>query len=132
MSREKQIEEMAECLIDIQQKFNEYCAKPCRECELGGIVNCENHYKAETLYNAGYRKQSERDNVEWISVDDRLPEESGEYLTYHNGYYMTLSYSARHKMFNASDDLAKANSAVLTVTHWMPLPEPPLMERGAV
>ena len=57
--RNKQIEEMAECLIDIQRKFNEYCAKPCRTCELGGIVNCENHYKAEALYNAGYRKQSE-------------------------------------------------------------------------
>ena len=62
MSKEKQIEEMAECLINIQQNFNEYCAKPCRECELGGIVNCENHYKAEALYNAGYRKQSE---AEW-------------------------------------------------------------------
>ena len=59
MTKEKQIEEMAECLIDIQRDFNEYCAKPCRECELAGIVNCENHYKAEALYNAGYRKQSE-------------------------------------------------------------------------
>jgi hypothetical protein len=26
----KQIEEMAELLIDIQRDFNEYCAKPCR------------------------------------------------------------------------------------------------------
>ena len=55
----KQIEEMAEKMIEIQQNFNEYCAKPCRECELGGVVNCESHYKAEALYNAGYRKQSE-------------------------------------------------------------------------
>ncbi len=61
--KEKQIEDMAECLIDIQRDFNEYCAKPCRECELGGIVNCENHYKAEALYNEGYRKQSEG---EWV------------------------------------------------------------------
>ena len=81
---------------------------------------------ALALYDKDYRKRSK-----WISVDDRLPEESGEYLTYHNGYYMTLSYSARHKMFNASDDIAKANSAIHTVTHWMPLPEPPEMKGGA-
>jgi hypothetical protein len=59
----KQIEEMAELLIDIQRDFNEYCAKPCRECELAGTVNCENIYKSEALYNAGYRKQSEG---EWV------------------------------------------------------------------
>lgn len=56
---QKQIEEMAEHLIDIQRDFNEYCAKPCRGCELGGIVNCENYYKSEQLYKKGYRKQSE-------------------------------------------------------------------------
>ena len=59
MSKEKQIEEMANHLMDIQRNFDEYCAKPCRECELGGVVNCESYYKAEALYNAGYRKQSE-------------------------------------------------------------------------
>ena len=59
MSKEKQIEEMANHLIDIQRNFGEYCAKPCRECELGGQVNCESYYKAEALYNAGYRKQSD-------------------------------------------------------------------------
>ena len=65
--KNEQIEEMAEILINIQSDFNEYCAKPCRECELGGIVNCENHYKATALYNAGYRKQSEG---EWIENED--------------------------------------------------------------
>ena len=66
MSKEKQIEEMREELIVIQQKFNEYCAKPCRECDLGGIICCEKHYQAEHLYNAGYRKQ------EWISVEGTM------------------------------------------------------------
>ena len=56
MTENEQIEELAEELIGIQRDFNEYCAKPCRECELGGIVNCENHYKAEALYSKGYRK----------------------------------------------------------------------------
>lgn len=69
---EKQaIEEMAECMINIQHDFNEYCAKPCRECEMGGIVNCENHYKAERLYNAGYRKQSEGEWMVYGNVNNR-------------------------------------------------------------
>ena len=55
----KQIEEMAEYLIEIQRNFDEYCAKPCRDCELGGVVNCESHYKAEALYEKGYRKSTD-------------------------------------------------------------------------
>lgn len=62
---EKQIEEMAEHLIYIQRNFNEYCAKPCSECELSGIVNCENNYKAEALYRVGYRKQK-KGKWEWF------------------------------------------------------------------
>ena len=133
MSREKQIEEMAEHLIDIQQDFNEYCAKPCRECELGGIVNCENHYKAKALYNAGYRKQ------EWISVDERLPEEAGRaYLVWDN-----VQATVKKRFFNR----IPLNMPVETYpyireyfgnvsdykryTHWMPLPEPPKMKGGA-
>ena len=55
----KQIEDLAECLIEIQRNFDEYCGKPCRECDLCGVLNCESHYKAEALYNAGYRKASD-------------------------------------------------------------------------
>lgn len=59
MSRDKQIEEMTEHLVNIQHDFDDYCAKPCRECELGGVFNCESYYKATELYNAGYRKVSD-------------------------------------------------------------------------
>ena len=44
MSKEKQIEEMAKV---IEQRCNRDCMPSCDECI------------AETLYNAGYRKQSE-------------------------------------------------------------------------
>lgn len=58
--KEKQINELTELLINIHRNFNEYCGeKPCKECEMGKFVNCENRYKAEALYNAGYRKESE-------------------------------------------------------------------------
>lgn len=78
---------------------------------------------AEALVNAGYRKQSE-----WISVDERLPEESGYYLTYNAfGNRTILPYSTRHKRFNCWDCLKKnrVDDYSINVTHWMPLPEVP-------
>ena len=78
---------------------------------------------AQKMYNAGYRKQ------EWISVDERLPEENGRYL---------VCVAIRHLVF---EDLTmvvimgynKINgfdvvSGEETVTHWMPLPSAPKMK----
>lgn len=58
---------------------------------------------------------------EWISVEDKLPSNSGAYWTF-NGLddkpsviqQRVHTYDSVHKEFNSS-----------TVTHWMPLPEPP-------
>ena len=61
----------------------------------------------------------------WISVKDRLPEESGKVLVYCKDGYMTdVNYSAKHQQFNNYDVCAKQNE-VWDVTHWMPLPTPP-------
>ena len=54
MSKEKQIEEMAQFMIGD-------CGVPCHECKyehLDGAI-CIPMITAEHLYNAGYRKQSE-------------------------------------------------------------------------
>jgi hypothetical protein len=64
----------------------------------------------------------------WISVKDRLPEESGIYLVFSNlGNRLILDYSARHKLFNSFDSYSteQAKGFAIAVTHWMPLPEPP-------
>ena len=128
MSREKQIEEIA-------RDFNEgMCTdrevvESCAEC-VGASEECALYQIAEKIYNAGYRKQSEG---EWISVDERLPEESGEYLTCRCGDLMTvLRYSKKHKLFNAYDHHEKSYSEqyAISVTHWMPLPEAPKMKGG--
>lgn len=50
MSKEKQIEEMARDICDIECK-----GMKCNECDGYG---CEYRMQAEALYNAGYRKQS--------------------------------------------------------------------------
>lgn len=67
----------------------------------------------------------------WISVKDRLPERSGDYLTCRFGDIMSvLMYSAVHKLFNAYDDLSENHNKkfAVAVDYWMPLPEPPKEE----
>lgn len=118
MSKEKQIEKMAKIIgIPCYKRIEEYgdgsqeCPSPlpCNECT------------AELLYNAGYRKQSG-----WISVEERLPGVSGRYICAvkdKNGHTWTVAgdYNLEMKkwfglMFGEIKN---------TVTHWMPLPEPP-------
>lgn len=88
---------------------------------LDSFSKCE--IVAEELYRDGYGKEDD-----WISVEERLPSESGVYLVYtFTGNRLVLDYSALYKVFNAFDDLSDkiANSLSIKVTHWMPLPEPP-------
>lgn len=69
------------------------------------------------------------DGSKWISVKDRLPDESGEYLTCRCGgkIMSVFNYSAKHKLFNALDALGKITSIknAVVVDYWMPLPEAP-------
>ena len=60
MSKEKQIEEMFNDVVEAEQRYHKYClANICHACEYYGDGECDNHIRAEYLYNAGYRKQSE-------------------------------------------------------------------------
>lgn len=64
---------------------------------------------------------------EWINVNDRLPEESGEVLVYTKGkVYMCCSYSSEHRLFNAFDGgtYESAHKHSLDVAYWMPLTKP--------
>lgn len=54
---------------------------------------------------------------EWMSVDERLPERNGRYLTHckiENQSLVCILYYCKIGGFNEG-----------TVTHWMPLPQPP-------
>lgn len=110
MRKEKQIEEMAS---DIEQSGMLDSLSRCR------IV-------AEELYCKGYRKQKE---VEWISVDDRLPDKDGVFIValeesgYENLVYFDVRQYVDGKWLNIPNKF--------TVTHWMPLPDPPTMKGGA-
>ena len=122
MSREKQIiEEMRKEVASIHRFFLE-----------DDDYESLDEYIADMLYNAGYRKQ------EWISVDERLPEEAGRaYLVWDN-----VQATVKKRFFNR----IPVNMHVETYprireyfgnvsdheryTHWMPLPEAPKMKGG--
>lgn len=62
----------------------------------------------------------------WISVDERLPDESCECLTVsESGAMYILLFSCRYKAFNAHDKDGGDRWKLGCITHWMPLPEPP-------
>lgn len=78
----------------------------------------------------------------WISVDDRLPEEDGTYLTalnHHFGAHQGVSIRKFAKDGETVDEYELAGQKYVwyfydseygyvqtdSVTHWMPLPHPP-------
>lgn len=70
----------------------------------------------------------------WISVKDRLPEESGEVVTMTLSTdgesvvnVMSVSYSAKWKAFNTHDffEEEKVRKYETHPDYWMPMPEPP-------
>ena len=83
-------------------------------------------------YQSGFADgqiSANRKKNKWISVDERLPEMSGLYLTYHaKRGSMTMHYSVNNDAWNAFDHEDRPKYA-LEVTHWMPLPEPPKVEK---
>lgn len=74
---------------------------------------------AEEIYRLGYHKHGE-----WISVDDRLPEERVKCLVYYkHAYCDNDGYRDIGTVFfyKGCFDVGLAYK----VTHWLPLPEPP-------
>ena len=57
--------------------------------------------------------------MKWISVEDRLPECDGLYITYNKFRHMLFrTYYAKSKRFST-------NKSHPHITHWMKRPEPP-------
>jgi len=66
--------------------------------------------------------------MEWISVEDRLPESSGNYLCSMGGLIEKLWYFKglqRFKMIGGAENKYMEQMYSSAVTHWMPLPNPP-------
>ena len=76
-----------------------------------------------------YIQQLEAQVPRWISVEERLPEENAEVLCcckmQKGDVYYTLGVNYRNGWSFDNDPYAEHDQ---TVTHWMPLPEPPKEE----
>jgi hypothetical protein len=125
--------ECIEVMIETQGKEAVRCFCLCnalkylyRHTRKNGIEDI----KKATWYLSKYIELSEvnvmKNKQKWTSVEEALPKEDGEYLTYHDGYYMLLQYSTKHKLFNVTE---KPQTAITSVTHWMPIPEAPKGEQ---
>jgi len=60
-------------------------------------------------------------NDEWISVKDRLPEESRAVLAYYDFRIVLAEIVGERKVWRDT----VAGGMLMHVTHWQPLPEPP-------
>lgn len=95
-----------------------YCREPhrCKMCEL-------------QLYRDGVIK-----NSEWISVDERLPEEDGVYITFTNAKGKSEGVVAQSLVTKTIRGNTirrwewQTRISPWVVTHWMPLPKAPKMK----
>lgn len=117
MSKDKQIEEMARIICKLTARRGD-----CEKCGFKKQYSmlCSKFDDATDLYNAGYRKQ------EWISVEERLPEEGQRVLLYSPADGVTTG----HRLDEIGRFYVSKNYPERP-THWMPLPEPPKMKGGA-
>lgn len=118
----KYIEEMAKVMCGK--------SKPCSLCEVQAPCRCQTD--AELLNAEGYRKQPE-----WISVEERLPEECKNVLCFERnktmiafmekvedcGEYVPVFWDwVAYDRDDTYDEVC--------ATHWMPLPMPPKGDEG--
>lgn len=80
MSREKQIEEMAEIITSADPYVN--CkGQPCSTCECQDIVH--NCYSAKAIYNAGYRKSTDLAEEIFAEIDEAMLDHASGYIDDH-------------------------------------------------
>jgi hypothetical protein len=60
---------------------------------------------------------------QWISVNDRLPEDGQSVLVHYVDGWMPVAHLLNGKWYQSGGE-----TSWLSVTHWMPLPEPPKEE----
>lgn len=103
---------------------------PCEGCLYGiDAEKVESDCVDALLKDAlAYIQQLEAAQPKWISVEERLPDDRGNFITKihcDNGDWIemnTFDYMEKEWWHDAVDRIVEATEFV---THWMPLPEPP-------
>ena len=93
--------------MDVREKLVEILRKPIFPHELIDPIEAV----ADYLLDSGVTVQ------EWISVEDRLPENSEDVVVCHRNKWVTKDAWLGSNWWLQND--------VNPITHWMPLPQPP-------
>ena len=109
--------------LPIEQKPFNGCSPTACGCK--SLADCPNNQSFITVQFKSQPLPIKGVEREWISVEERLPQESGRYWCYvvhfgelgRSSEQVNCSYSERHGFTE------KLNP--MNVTHWMPLPPPP-------
>lgn len=115
----------------------DYKSGNCENCDLGDHIT-KLHKKIDRLKAKNKKLEAQS---EWISVEDRLPEndygkhwkERKHYLvmTAPSGLMRVARFGSKeHPWWIDSHDTVMTSANYAKVTHWMPLPEPPEMKGG--
>lgn len=82
----------------------------------------------QEAFDDGYKSGVKKAN-EWISVNDRLPEDNQEVIAvvcaFYGGLKKRTEVVATHYTEKNGFDFFMIRQDSYLVTHWMPLPEPP-------
>lgn len=80
---------------------------------------------AEAHFQSAKSTKNAKNSYHWVRVSERLPEESGYYYTYGSNLGIdSMIFSAKHKMFNVTDNSNDFSTAI-AVTHWCEKPNAP-------
>ncbi|MGL4927994.1 MAG: DUF551 domain-containing protein [Plesiomonas shigelloides] len=67
--------------------------------------------------------------MEWVSVKDRLPDNCGHRMVMYLAVHAGWDFNARALYFDADHNVfTHGGGDEQKVTHWMPLPAPPIAE----
>lgn len=103
--------------IETQEAFIFQTLQPFCEKQVDMVITKEELIQALTLY----REQKEKGSG-WIRVDERLPETYVDVLVCNGNEFITVALYDGERWMEVIDEFE-----ILwpSVTHWMPLPEPP-------
>ena len=114
--------------MDVREKLLGLIANAKHICANDYSDHTEDEYIADNLLDSGVTVQ------EWISVDDRLPDNK-EYdwvlaqVVEDNGFMhipTVMEYrQSKNDWFEETYGWISEHNGAFTVTHWMPLPNPP-------
>ena len=100
-----------EKLIELLEKAHDLAVVTCGSMNKGFGAWYADHLIANGVTFATDNNVGDK----WISVKDRLPEKTGLVLGYDIGFGVLLVYY----------EVGVIRSGWQSITHWMPLPEPP-------